>query len=123
MRTKIIIMQVFLLGGEAMDRIREGDLYRRITIEDVLFEIRYGYISENERLYWEVSPIYPDFMKHPIYTKDGCPFATVYQDGCQFYHPKENASDEHWCSDCVHFEKKEDYIGICRCERNRGKSQ
>jgi len=112
-------VQVFSFGGEAMNQIREGDLYRKVTIEDVLFEIRYGYMCENERLYWEVSPVYPNFIKNPTFTKEGYPFATVYQDRCQFYHSKANPSDEHWCNDCVYFEKHEDYIGICRCEKNR----
>ena len=100
-----------------MKDIREGDLYKTIVIGDRIFEIRYGYTSEEERGRWAPVPIYPDFIKTPQYTSDGCPFVTAYQDSCPHYHSKPMATEESWCSDCRHFEKCEEYIGICRCEK------
>lgn len=100
-----------------MKDIREGDLYKTIVIGDRIFEIRYGYTSEEERGRWAPVPIYPDFAKAPQYTTDGFPFVTAYQDSCPHYCSKPMATGENWCSDCKHFEKCEEYIGICRCEK------
>ena len=100
-----------------MKDIREGDLHKTVVIGDRIFEIRYGYTSEEERSRWAPVPIYPDFAKVPQYTTDGFPFVTAYQDSCPHYCSKPMATGENWCSDCKHFEKCEEYIGICRCEK------
>lgn len=100
-----------------MKDIREGDLHKTVVIGDRIFEIRYGYTSEEERSRWAPVPIYPDFAKAPQYTTDGFPFVTAYQDSCPHYCSKPMATGENWCSDCKHFEKCEEYIGICRCEK------
>lgn len=105
------------MGGLAMKDIREGDLHKTVVIGDRIFEIRYGYTSEEERSRWAPVPIYPDFAKAPQYTTDGFPFVTAYQDSCPHYRSKPMATGENWCSDCKHFEKCEEYIGICRCEK------
>lgn len=102
-----------------MKDIREGDLHKTVVIGDCIFEIRYGYTSEEERSRWAPVPIYPDFAKTPQYTSDGFPFVTAYQDSCPHYRPKPIATNENWCSDCKHFEKCEEYIGICRCEKKQ----
>ena len=100
-----------------MKDIREGDLHKTVVIGDRIFEIRYGYTSEEERSRWAPVPISPDFAKAPQYTTDGFPFVTAYQDSCPHYCSKPMATGENWCSDCKHFEKCEEYIGICRCEK------
>lgn len=100
-----------------MKDIREGDLHKTVVIGDRIFEIRYGYTSEEERSRWAPVPIYPDFARAPQYTTDGFPFVTAYQDSCPHYCSKPIATGENWCSDCKHFEKCEEYIGICRCEK------
>ncbi len=101
-------------------KIREGDLYKTVTVADKTFEIRYGYSCDAERLRWEPTPIYPDFRASPEYTAKGYPFATAYQDICEYYIPKSNATGENWCNDCTLFDKLEEYIGICNCkEKNR----
>lgn len=103
-------------------QIREGDLYRRIIIEDVQFEIRYGYACENERKLWEPSPLYPNFIQTPVYTKEGIPFVAGFQDICTAYKPKENTSGEQWCKDCIYYKHAEDHIGLCECAcRNKNK--
>ena len=101
------------------NKIREGDLHKIVTIADKSFEIRYGYSCEGERARWEPSPIYPDFIASPEYTADGYPFATAYQDICEHYNPKPSASGENWCNDCTLFDKQEEYIGICKCQKRR----
>ena len=98
-----------------MEDIREGALHKTVVIGDAVFEIRYGYTSEEERKRWAPVPIYPDFEKIPRYTAEGFPFVTAYQDGCIHYRPKPMITGENWCSDCKHFEQCEEYIGICRC--------
>ena len=102
-----------------MKDIREGDLHKTVVIEDTLFEIRYGYTCEEERNRWEPVPLYPDFVKTPKYTGDGAPFATVYQDACRYYCPTPSATGENWCGDCQYFDAREEYIGICRCEKKK----
>ncbi len=103
-----------------MNKIRDGDLYSTFEIEGVTFAIYYGYPTESERLHgWEPSPIYPDFTVAPQYAPGGQPFATVYQDACEYYRPLLNKTDDHWCYNCEMFVKREKYIGICTCEKRR----
>ncbi len=100
------------------ESIREGDVHKIFSIDNVTFEIRYGYHSPEERKRgWEPIPIYPDFTETRQYTSKGYPFALVYQDVCEHYRPKTSARAEEWCENCLHFEKCEAYIGICRCEK------
>ena len=99
--------------------VREGDLYKIVTVADKSFEIRYGYSCEGECSRWEPSPLYPDFSTSPEYTAEGHPFATAYQDICEHYIPKPKATGENWCHDCLLFDQQEEYIGICRSEKRR----
>ena len=104
-----------------MNKIRDGDLYKRIEIEGVKFEIRYGYVSEGERERgWEPHPIYPDFTKEPRHTKDGEPFVTAFQDVCEHYKP--TAKGEEWCHNCEWLDKRDTHIGICKCPKRRKKA-
>ncbi len=101
-----------------MTDIREGTLHRKFEIEGVLFEIYYGYSNEQERKRgWEPSPLYPDFNEKPQYTPSGYQFTVVYG-VCDRYIPTKESSSE-WCENCEHFEKHEQYVGICRCEQRR----
>ncbi len=107
-------------GGSAVKKFESGSLYKIITVEDRKFEIRYGFYSDAERERWnEPTPIYPNFLKEPIYTGSGKPVARADQDVCEHYSPKPDESGEGWCNDCVHFEVKEDLIGICNCSSKR----
>ncbi len=102
-----------------MKKIETGSLYKIITVENREFEIYYGYNSPFEREYWkEPTPIYPNFLKKPIYNDLGKPFARADQDICEHYLPKEEVSGEDWCNDCNYFETKEDIIGLCNCPEN-----
>lgn len=102
------------------ERIRDGDLYKVVTIDHITFEIRYGYESpETKAKGWEPTPIYPDFSQSPQYTPEGYPFVTVYQEVCEHHKPKEAVSGEDWCADCEWLEQHEAYIGICKCPLRR----
>ncbi len=102
------------------EKIKEGDVHKVFTIDSVTFEIRYGYNSPEERKRgWEPTPIYPDFIEKQQYNAEGFPFVTVYQEICEHYKPKEGATGEEWCTDCEWMEKRETYIGICRCGKRK----
>ncbi len=94
---------------------REGDLYKIVTLHGKTFEIRYGYYEEIDRQYEPVA-IYPDFIKAPMYTDDGIPFATQMQDICQHFFGKET---DDCCGGCAHFQKSTDLFGLCTCETRR----
>lgn len=95
--------------------VHEGDLYKIAEVAEFRFEIRYGYRDAGERQLWGPSPQYPDFLAQPHFTREGFPLATAYQDVCAHYRAKASASGEGWCDDCIHFQKLEEYIGLCRC--------
>ncbi len=100
-----------------MKDIKEGSLYKSIEIDNNIFNIYYGYYSDKERELWEPMPIFPDFIKSPVFTCEGNPFTRADQDICEHYRPKSNASGENWCNDCMHFKLYEEIIGICRCDK------
>ncbi len=97
-----------------MNKSTEGALYKIIELHGVKFEIKYGYYNEEEKKRWDPTPIFPDFTESPVYTPDGFPFITASQDTCLHYSPKENASGENWCYDCIHFSAGEEIIGTCK---------
>ena len=101
-----------------MSQIRDGDLYKIVTVFGKTFELYYGYYDEMERngKYTEPIPIYPSFLEAPLYTEDGYPFATAMQDICQYFCGSEG---EDSCFACRHFEAGEELIGKCKCERRR----
>ena len=96
--------------------IKDGDLYKRVTVFGRTFELRYGYYVEYERSSGEPIPIYPDFTLTPEYTKNGYPFVTQMQALCP--HGKSKFSDG-CCVDCKYYHHGDDLIGICTCEKNR----
>ena len=101
-----------------LKKIYEGDLYKVIKIQDLEFEIKYGYYDEKDRYskYNEPIPIFPDFINEPVYTKEGYPLITKMQDRCKFF-IGENGVDE--CYGCKYFKETEDFIGICKCALNK----
>ena len=99
-------------------RIRDGDLYKIAVIADKSFTTRYGYSTESEREKWEPTPIYPDFIKRPVYTDEGAPFVTLMQDPCENYEPNGRSSDRD-CGTCIYTERGNDLIGICKCRKNK----
>ena len=98
-------------------KIRDSDIYKVVVIADKRFTIRYGYAADSEREIWEPTPIYPDFISEPVYTAEGFPFATAFQDICRHYKIKPDNNGESWCDNCIYFDKREDYIGICKCDK------
>ena len=99
-----------------MKRKRDGDIYKRISIEGVDFELRYGYYEAYERVSGDPLPIYPDFKSAPRYTADGIPFVTAMQDVCDGFSGDDG---ELGCYGCRYFEEREDLIGLCNFEPNR----
>ncbi len=102
-----------------MNKIRDGDLYKRIEAFGKTFDIRYGYYEDYERQAGEPIPIYPDFISFPEYTEDGRPFVTAMQDSCN--HGKLKDYSFGFCNDCDFYESADDFIGVCICKQNRKK--
>lgn len=99
---------------------KEGALYKTLEIEGRRFSLYYGYYEESDRYnpFCDPIPIYPDFLKEPIYTDGGHPFATDMQDACEHY---RGQSAEDGCFCCLHYKKCEDFFGICLCDERRRK--
>lgn len=99
----------------------EGELFRRLSLHGRTFELRYGFYEDFEREsdFKEPIPIYPDFLKDPIYTNDGYPFVTQMQDVCEW--AESSAREDACCVDCKHFVQGEELIGLCKCEARRRK--
>lgn len=103
-----------------MTEIREGSLHKKFEVEGVIFEIFYGYSTEEEKQHgWGPQPQYPVFTENPQYTARGFPFATAYQDCCEYYQPIKPKKEDNWCYNCKLFDQREKYIGICTCEKRR----
>lgn len=100
---------------------KEGELYKIVTTFGETFELRYGYYDERDRQNPLCRPavIYPDFIKEPLYTKDGRPFSTMMQGTCAHYAGVFQKTEDTTCAECRHFWRGEEWFGICRCEQNR----
>ena len=98
---------------------REGELYKEISAHGRVFRLYYGYYEENDRYskYNEPVELYPDFIKNPVYTDEGVPFATAMQDPCQFFKGKRD--EDSTCYHCSYYNKCEELLGICTCTGNR----
>ena len=107
-------------GARHMNHIRDGDIYKVITLHGKTFEIRYGYYEEFEKEFGEPIPIYPDFLKFPSYTDNGSPFVTQMQDICQH---GESRFREGFCADCQYYQHGDDMIGICTHPANQRKNE
>lgn len=95
-----------------MNKKKDGDFYKRVKVFGGEFDIYYGYYDERERQskYSEPMPIYPNFIKDPIYNPDGYLFATEMQDVCPYYDGKPDIDS---CYGCRSFRKGEELIGLC----------
>lgn len=100
-----------------MDTKKDGDLYKQVDAFGKSFEIRYGYYEEFEKDSGEPIPIYPNFLKHPVYTDDGYPFVTAIQDACEYAETDDIGFG--LCSECRFFDEGDDFIGICLSPENR----
>ena len=98
---------------------KEGDVYKVIAACGRTFTIYYGYYEEKERLdpTIEPMPIYPDFIKEPIYSEEGRPLVTLMQDACEHYEHKSGSERD--CSSCRYFERCRDMFGICLSEKRK----
>lgn len=96
---------------------KEGDLYKILLLSGKSFELRYGYYEEFERQYNEPMPIYPDFIKNPVYTEDGTPFVTKMQDACIHYSGKDTVDRE--CAGCAYYMHGDEFLGLCACPHNK----
>ena len=98
---------------------KEGDLYKVITAFGKRFEIYYGYYEETDKLspYGKPIELYPNFIEHPVYTDKGIPFVTAMQKPCK--HFKGDTEEDDVCFRCIHYEKCEELLGICKCSKNR----
>lgn len=99
---------------------REGELYRVVTTFGKIFELRYGYYGEKDRVNPLCQPvvIYPDFTVEPLYTDEGEPFVTMIQDACEYYHGERKKNPDTTCEECEYFRQGEDWFGICKCQKN-----
>ena len=104
-----------------MKEIRDGDLYKTVTVHGKTFELRYGFYEEYEKSsrYPEPIPIYPKFRKEPLYTDEGEPFVTMMQDACPYYKGEKKRTADSTCDECKHFKHGEDWFGICICPKNK----
>ena len=98
--------------------VREGDLYKSVTVFGRTFDLRYGYYEECDRVnpLCRPIPIYPDFLAMPLYTAQGVPFATEIQDACEHFKGKGKRDENSVCGECAHYTRGEDWIGLCECE-------
>lgn len=96
----------------------EGALYKSINVFGRTFDIYYGYYEEKDRYskFSELIPVYPDFIKNPLYTDEGQPFVTEMQDVCTYYDGDEDCES---CYGCASFKKGDELIGICLCAHRR----
>lgn len=103
------------------EKHKEGDLYKTVELHGRTFELYYGYYEECDRHnpLCEPIPIYPDFVKEPVYTDSGNPFATVMQDVCDHYRGAGDYTTDTTCADCRYFKSKEEWFGICTCPKNK----
>ncbi len=96
-----------------MEKRKEGDPYKTIVIDDITFDIRYGYYEEQDRYgkYNDPIPIYPNFRENPEYNKEGYPFVTAMQNACCHF---DGADKELGCYGCKYYKEENDLIGICK---------
>ena len=101
-----------------MKNKNEGDLYKIIVIDGLIFEIRYGYYEEKDRYgqYNDPIPIYPDLVTSPAYNAEGYRIVTAMQDVCD--HVESNLS-EGICVECRFYKHSDDLIGICKHPKNK----
>ena len=100
---------------------KEGELYKIVTTFGKTFELRYGFYEERDRRnpLCEPAIIYPDFLKEPLFTEEGEPFATMMQDACKSYKGETKRTPDTTCAECKYFKRGEEWFGICTCPKNK----
>lgn len=100
---------------------KEGDLFKIIQLHGKTFEIRYGFYEDCDRhnRYAEPIEIYPDFVKEPMYTEDGTPFATAIQTPCQWFQGERD--DNSTCEECSFYQQGDELLGVCTNPNNKKK--
>lgn len=101
-----------------LNKVKEGEDFKTISIGGSTFTIKYGYYEDYERELGEPIPIYPDFKKEPTYADDKRLFVTQMQDTCKYSNVK---TEDSFCVECKHFRYGEDLIGFCNHEKNKKK--
>lgn len=83
---------------------------RRYEFEGCILEIPLRY-DERSCMYIEE---YPDFVKNPVYTPEGCPVYFVGEDACP-YAEAASGTDCPDCGSCRYFRPAESHswIGVC----------
>ncbi len=106
-------------ANQKVGKPKEGELYKVITLLGKTFEIYYGYYEDSDRYskYAEPIEVYPNFIKEPIYTDEGIPFATAIQKPCQYFRKVKDIND--CCGDCAYFKQGEELLGTCICDKRK----
>lgn len=99
----------------------EGELYKTVKLHGRTFTLYYGYYEECDRQNPLCEPIliYPDFIKEPVYTESGEPFATMVQDACKWYSGEAGRTTDTTCGECKYFQRGEEWFGVCTCNKNK----
>ncbi len=99
-------------------RPKDGDLYKRITIGQHDFELRYGYYTDADRAFGEPAVIFPELSERRLYDGDGNRIVTAVQDPCGSYKASDPKTKEKSCIGCIHYYPPGEDMGICRCRHN-----
>ena len=99
-----------------MNKPKEGEIFKTVSIGGATFTIKYGYYEDYEREQGEPIPIYPDLKKEPAYADDGRLIVTQMQDTCKYSNVKTKDS---FCVECKHFRYGDDLIGFCNHRKNK----
>ena len=101
-----------------LNKPKEGEIFKTVSIGGATFTIKYGYYEDYEREQGEPIPIYPDLKKEPTYADDGRLIVTQMQDTCKYSNVKTKDS---FCVECKHFRYGDDLIGFCNHSKNKKK--
>lgn len=115
-----MLTQIRQLNTDTVPAVpKEGELFKIIQLHGKTFEIRYGFYEECDRHnpYAEPVEIYPDFIKQPQYTQEGCPFITAIQTPCKNFQGKKDENST--CEECVFYRHCEELLAICACPENK----
>ena len=113
-----MLTQILGVNGKAQNqKHQEGELYKVINVYGKTFEIYYGYYEDKDRYskYAEPIEVYPNFIQNPQYTDEGVPFVTAIQKPCEYF--RGELDEENTCYQCKHYERCEELLGVCRCEK------
>lgn len=100
-------------------KIKAGDLYKKITVAGREFEIRYMDMGEiDPEAKGECIPDFPFFDEQPEYTDDRYPFTNALNDSCEHY-KTDDATPDNTCRDCIYFKDVVEELGVCRCTARR----